>query len=224
MQQRGFHRYRFLLPLFSLFTGCAQGAGQARPLSSPTSQVQNWLEQGRELSRLGQSVRAEQYLLAAWDAGASVDEVAPLLIEICVRDGRIRSALIYVQRVRHARPNDSAVLQLSATLHLALGQSARAQEDVAALEILEPTRPEALFFLGEYLLLHGQVDRGRRYLSAYLERAPDGEDAPWVHSLMSQRLSRESVDAPADLAEPTTDFGQVPQQIEIQKSEEGDAS
>lgn len=201
MQHCWFPRYRFLLLSFLLISGCAEKASQAKSPPSAPSQSQHWLEQGRELSRLGQSVRAEQYLLAAWDAGASVDEVAPLLIEVCVKDGRLRSALFYVARVRRMQPSNTAILQLSATLHSALGQSERAEQDVAALEILEPTQPEALFFLGEYLLLHGQGDRGRRYLSEYLQRAPHGEDAPWARSLLSQEVAQDAAPDAPDVTE-----------------------
>lgn len=211
MQQHWFPRHRVLLLSFLLITGCAEKVSQAQSPSSPPRQSQHWLEQGRELSRLGQSVRAEQYLLAAWDAGASVDEVAPLLIEVCVKDGRLRSALFYVARVRRMQPSNTAVLQLSATLHSALGQSERAEQDVAALESLEPTQPEALFFLGEYLLLHGQCERGRKYLSEYLQRAPQGEDAPWARSLLSRDVAHD----------PTPD---APDAIEPQQVQEGGAS
>jgi tetratricopeptide (TPR) repeat protein len=172
------------LLLFPLAVACV--TQPALPLVKREAPVVAWLEEGERLAQQGQGLRAEEYLRAAWDAGAPAERVAPLLVELCVESGRLQSALVYVERARRETPHHPQMIQLSASLLIALGQEKRARLDVMELERLSPNYPEALYFLGEYLLEQGESARGTHYLESYLRRWPYAARVPWVRHLLMQ--------------------------------------
>ncbi len=183
-------RSALLMALLTLSsgTGCASSSPEVQAPLSSEAQVRAWLDEGKRLAKMGQSLKAEEYLIAAWDAGTTAQAVAPTLIETCVQAGRYRSALLHVQRARREEPDEPRLMQLAATLYLALGQGGRAHREVIELEAHDPDYPEGVYFLGDYLQSRGRHERARIYFERFLERWPDAENAAWVrHRLRTER-------------------------------------
>ena len=88
-------------------TGCASRApaapGNPDPLASAPAAL--LLERGRAFAAAGDTIRAEQYLVAAMRRGAEDHKVAPVLIGTCIRGQRYRAALAHTERFvrRHPR-------------------------------------------------------------------------------------------------------------------------
>jgi thioredoxin-like negative regulator of GroEL len=79
------------------------------------------LEKGRLFAERGQSLRAEQYFLAAREAGAAPGEVLVLLVDTCIKSGRYRSALSHVEARLLDAPFDQALRELAIALRRTLG-------------------------------------------------------------------------------------------------------
>ncbi len=200
MKQSSF--FGVALVLLLLANGaCSRSAEPPQaPSSSQAIQAEYLLNEGLKLAREGKHLKAEQYLLAAWDAGLPPERVVGPLVESCVTTGRLRSALFHVQRARRERPQDPSLVHLMATLHLGLGQPELAAQAVDDLGKAEPTYPEALYFLGEYHYGRKQAALARVYLQRFVELFPDAPQVPWARHLLTQLAEFEELDEPIELS------------------------
>lgn len=114
------------LALASELAGCS--GRKPAPEAAPAPNADQLLATGRRLARQGNSLRAEQYLLAAMDAGIQADQAFPLLVSTCIRSGRYRSALMHVESRLLEMPDDLALRELSRTLRVSLGLPERGLE------------------------------------------------------------------------------------------------
>src|SRR5690606_32430108 len=108
------------------------------------------LSQGRFFAARGESVRAEQYFLAAVQEGVPRSEVFPELLQSCVESGRLRSALHHVEEEIRMRSEEPSLLQLAASLSWALDHKRAAFGFVSRLEQVAASRPASLLFLAEF--------------------------------------------------------------------------
>jgi hypothetical protein len=120
---RGVRRVRascVALTLALSLLGCQRRppVGPAPP--PPPQSVADLVASGRYHARLGQGLRAEQYFAAALAAGAPRQEALPPLIEVCLRGGRLQSALSHVEAALDASPGDAPLEALAASLRAAL--------------------------------------------------------------------------------------------------------
>lgn len=160
------------------------------PAAAPPPAHQEWLEQGRQLDAQGQSVRAEQYYLAALQTGAEQELVFALLVETCIKSGRLGSALGYVDARLRLNPDSASLRQLSATLHLALGHDTEAEEDVQALESIKEISTKAHLFLGSYYdKREGGESLALRHFEAYVSQVPAEEVPLWVQAALRRLAS-----------------------------------
>src|SRR5687767_14811357 len=63
-------------------------------------------ERGKAFASVGDTTRAQQYFDAALLAGADERKLMPLLLQVCVQDGRYRLAIDYARRYVSRHPND----------------------------------------------------------------------------------------------------------------------
>lgn len=173
---------------------CLSGLACSAQTSLPPAQTApahaEWLEKGRLLDASGQSVRAEQYFLAAEQAGADEEEVFSLLVDTCIESGRLGSALGYVEARLRRNPDSPLLRQLSASLHLALGHEFEAERDIRALEGLPELSASAHLFLANYYdRTTGEADSARRHFEAYVRGVPAEEVPLWVNAAL-RRLAR----------------------------------
>jgi tetratricopeptide (TPR) repeat protein len=132
---------------------------------------------GRELAGQGDHVRAEQYLSAALDRGASPDLVLPALVEVAVAGKRYRLALHHAEALGRRR-DDWATAYLVATLRAGTGDAAGARRLLRAVVEEAPAAGPPRYLYAALLLAEGGRDReARQHLRAYLELEPEGDHA-----------------------------------------------
>ncbi len=136
------------------------------------------LEEGKAFATIGDTTRAEQYFAAAIANGADEAMVIPLIVKVCVRDGRYELAIDYASRYTQKHPNDIRVRYLLGTLYGAIGDSARARGELEFVVTAKPDDPEPHWALAK--ILH---DEGKDPALAdgqfreYLRLAPTGAHA-----------------------------------------------
>jgi len=146
------------------------------------------LEEGRAFAAIGDTTRAEQYFAAAIANGADEASVIPMIVKVCVRDGRYELAIDYASRYSQKHPNDVRVRYLLGTLYGAIGDSAKARSELEFVVTAKPDDPEPHWALAK--ILH---DEGKDLLLAdgqfreYLRLAPTGAHADEARaSLLSE--------------------------------------
>jgi len=113
--------------------GCAPTPAQKAQADLATikkeSDAKILFERGKAFAAVGDHTRAEEYLAASMDAGADPREVLPLLLDVCVRTGRYRSAIQHAENHLHRHPNDFETRVMVGALYTAIneGKQARAQ-------------------------------------------------------------------------------------------------
>ncbi len=118
-------------------------------VSSP-EEASYLLSQGKKFAAQGQSIRAEQYFLAAYERGVPQAEVFEWLIEVTIKSGRLRSALTYIKSELRSRPEEIALRQLATSIYWGLGLSEEAEQSAERLALSKALKPEVLLFLGEF--------------------------------------------------------------------------
>lgn len=155
---------------------------------------------GMRLSRMGQSVRAEQYFLASIDAGADEGLVLGDLIETCIASGRLRSAIDYVERALRGDPKSFELRRLAVSLYVSLGQTEAADEHVQVLVAVKKLPEELLLFMGEFFEQSGQQDQqALGYYQEYLGRVGLKGAPAWVSYSVQRLKQREELAARATL-------------------------
>lgn len=134
-------------------TGCASRAPAAPenpdPLASAPAEL--LLQRGRAFAAAGDTIRAEQYMVAAMHRGAPDHQVASVLIGTCIRGQRYRAALAHTERFVRRHPRDIQLRQLSAVLYMATGSPHRAEAALRKVVEDHPDepRPRKLLALAE---------------------------------------------------------------------------
>lgn len=141
------------------------------------------LRAGERWARLGDSIRAEHYLLAALDRGARQDRVLPVLVAVCLRGARLRAALHHAEPYLRRRPRDAELRFLVAAIYLGLGRHAEARSELETVIRMRPLLPEPRYVLGSVLARRLAEPRSAAtHFERYLELAPEGPHAPEVRS------------------------------------------
>src|SRR5204863_3868549 len=88
------------------------------------------LERGKAFAAIGDHTRAEEYLAAAIDNGADRREALPLLLDVCIRGGRYRSAIQHAENHLRRHPHDVRTRLMVATLYTALDEPKHARAEL----------------------------------------------------------------------------------------------
>src|SRR5512142_3487985 len=103
---------RFAAPIFAvLAVACgggsspAQDAKQKLAILNNNEQPAKLVEEGKAYAALGDTTRAEQYFSMALNRGADESVVVPLIVKVCVRDGRYELAIDYASRYAQKHPS-----------------------------------------------------------------------------------------------------------------------
>lgn len=166
--------------LSTLSGGCASfGAPRRTEANGLTglSDVQ-LLELADVLTRSGDSLRAQQYLLMAQKRGASGAEVLPRLLSLYIADGQHRLAIEHADAYLQRHPRDVRVRELLAALYAAVGYTDQAVKHYEWVVEHEPARAQAHYALASLLReLNAEHVRIDHHFRAYLSLAPQGEHA-----------------------------------------------
>jgi tetratricopeptide (TPR) repeat protein len=187
-------RFFFVLVLGCMSSAC--GVRDAHTLKQPqnrASQAGELFEQGVSFAREGDFTRAEQYLALALREGHDADRTLRVLLAVCVRASRLRSALLYATPHLTAHPQDWALRQLVASVHLALGDHVSARRELERVIAQRPNAAEAHFLLA---LIFMRVDErsheARAHFARYLALAPQGAHADEARAALSSWAAPDS--------------------------------
>jgi tetratricopeptide (TPR) repeat protein len=179
-----------------LLVGCGGGGVDSAPDPARTyaemrkqQTPEKLIEQGKGFAALGDTTRAEQYFSAALNAGGDEAVITPLVVSVCVRDGRYELAIEYARRYTQKHPNDVRMRYLLGTLYGAIGDVAHARSELEFVVTNKPDAAEPHWALGK--LLH---DEGKEPTLAegqfkeYLRLAPTGSHAEEAHGLLTKEV------------------------------------
>lgn len=133
---------------------------------------------GRAFAAIGDTTRAEEYFTTAIAHGADEAKVVPLIVEVCVRDGRWELAIDHASRYTRKHPNDVRMRYVLGTLYAAIGDASHARSELEFVVQAKPNDPEPHWALAK--VLH---DEAKDPASAdgqfreYLRLAPTGSHA-----------------------------------------------
>jgi tetratricopeptide (TPR) repeat protein len=148
-----------------------------------------WLAEARRLARAGDGTRAEQYLNAARDKGASDRQVFPLLLEVCVRDNRYQSAATYAEYFLRKHPNDYHMRYVLATLYIGLEDVERARAEFERLLKAKPQHAPAHYAFAVLLRdnLH-DLSAADHHFREYLRIDPRGQHSQEASSSLLNQV------------------------------------
>ncbi len=179
--------------------GCGQTTIQT---TVPTGKVQvprrdnarQLFQWGRQAAQAGDSLRAEQYLASAIETGFDETKALPILLSVCLRGSRLRSALDHAEPYLLRHPEDNALRYLVATIHLSLGQTEAARLHLEELLHTVPINADAHYLLG-ILETGSSPSDATHHFRTYLTLAPSGDRAAEVRSRLIELQVRMGQDA-----------------------------
>jgi predicted Zn-dependent protease len=127
------------------------------------------LARGRAFAEIGDLTRAEEYLSAALDNGGKPEVILPLLVAICVRDQRYRSAAQYLEDHLRSHPRKHQLRFLLGTLYIGLEKKEAARAELERVLAERPAHAQAHYALA---VLHrdgrGDFISAERHFRGYL--------------------------------------------------------
>jgi len=193
------------------------------------SDAKTLVERGKAFAAVGDHTRAEDYLASGIEAGADPRDVLPLLMDVCVKTGRYRSAIQHGENHLRKHPHDLRTRVMVGALYAAINESRQAKDqlervvkaDVEGLDAVtgagedpSSTAPVRLQAQAHYLLAvvardtDNDVVGADRHFREYLRIEPNGSHVEEARAALLKRVpsSKEVPPAPAP-AEPDGDAG-----------------
>jgi Tfp pilus assembly protein PilF len=163
-------------------SACApsQGKGAAHDASVVATErtPERLLARGLGFAQVGDLTRAEQYLVAALDAGASPDTVLPKLLVVCIANAHYRAGIEYAAPELQRTPENASLRFVLAELEALTGDTAAARENLGRVTEARPHEAGPHFAYARLLRdAFGDVVGADREFRAYLQIEPHGEHA-----------------------------------------------
>jgi tetratricopeptide (TPR) repeat protein len=160
-----------------LLVGCAH-ATAAPTQPSPRMSPQQLFAVARLSEQRGDSLRAQQYYMAAMEQGFDSHQVMPRLLRLYVTDGQYRLAISRAKDVLDEHGDDPVLRMLLAELYRAAELDVPAEHEYQRVLDAQPNNAQAHLELA-LLLQHAGRDAGRAdgHLRAYLALEPNGAGA-----------------------------------------------
>jgi tetratricopeptide (TPR) repeat protein len=173
--------------------GCASAPAQRLQADVHTFQDEQapakLTARGRAFAAMGDTTRAREYFDAALEAGGDERELAPLLLTVCVRDGRYRLAIEYAEQYLRKHPRDERMRFVLGTLRAGVGEPLAAEAAFVRVIQQNPEQPDAQYALAVLLRdQRGDLLGADRHFRAYLKLAPEGEHSEEAKSSLVQVL------------------------------------
>jgi Tfp pilus assembly protein PilF len=136
------------------------------------------LDRGLAYAQVGDLTRAEQYLVAALDGGASADVVLPKLLVVCVANAHYRAGIAYAAPELQRNPDNASLRFVVAELEALIGDAAAARQDLDKVTAAQPADPAPHFAYARLLRDDvGDPVGADREFRAYLTLDPSGAHA-----------------------------------------------
>jgi tetratricopeptide (TPR) repeat protein len=132
---------------------------------------------GKAFASVGDLTRAEQYFAAAIEAGGDDTKIIPMLLSVCVQDGRYRVAITYAETYLTRHPDDVRVRFVLGTMYQGIGEPVRAKEELERVVDARPKEPQAHFALAVLMRDEGDRVAADKHFREYLRLAPQGAHA-----------------------------------------------
>lgn len=181
------------LALVGVTSACAatpQEAVQEKLKSMESERTpERLLARGHGFAAVGDTTRAEQYFAEALEAGADERTVMPLLIEVCVSDGRYRAAIEYARPYAERHPQDVRMRFVLGTLLQAVGESKAARAEFEVVVKRDPSQADAHFALA--ILLRDDMNDApgaENEFREYLRLAPQGPHAEEARASLTKAV------------------------------------
>jgi Tfp pilus assembly protein PilF len=184
------------LPLALLLTAALLGCGRSQ--SSNTAQnlktfqqeqaPEKLLERGRAFARMGDLTRAEEYLGAALERGAEPQSVMPLLLMVCIQDGRMQLAIQYASDHLRRHPTDAQTRLVLGTMYAGLGENQRAETELRQVLIANPGEGQAHYALAVILRDRGDALGAEEHFREYVRISPRGPYAEEARASLTRNV------------------------------------
>jgi Flp pilus assembly protein TadD len=137
----------------------------------------------------GDSLRAQQYYVAALAEGFDARQVTPRLLRLYVSDGQYRLAIARTRETLDEHGDDLSLRLLLAELYRATELDVPAEQEYQHVLDAQPHNAQAHLELA-LLLQHAGRDAGRadRHLRAYLALQPEGPGAAEARARLMKEL------------------------------------
>lgn len=180
------------IAVFSVFvafgSGCGASALKQQEVIKKEASASELERKGDAYARIGDMTRAEQYLVASLKAGGNEKRIVGRLLVVCAADQRYVVALEYAEQYLHHHPEDDDVRFAAASLHAAVGDSARARGILEDLVRVHPTWAEAHYVLAGVLRDQGEPrELADIHDLEYLKAKPDGPLSESARARVSRR-------------------------------------
>lgn len=137
------------LTFAALAAACAPTAAQKVEADMASvrkeSDAKTLVERGKGFAAVGDHTRAEEYLASGIEAGADPRDVLPLLMDVCVKTGRYRSAIQHGENHLRKHPHDMRTRVMVGALYAAISESKQARlqlEHVVKTDAREDARAD----------------------------------------------------------------------------------
>lgn len=183
------HRRLLYGAMLAALSGCAHVSAPTNFTAPQPLQAEELLAIASAAEQTGDGLRAQQYLLAALNAGISRERALPRLLRSYVADGQYRLAIDVARDFLRAKPDDVDLHLLLARLYEATELEAGAVEEYERIIAAAPSDARAHFALASLLHEHGsEPGRADEHFRAYLALAPRGEDARAARAALLKEL------------------------------------
>lgn len=160
------------------------------------------VEIGKGFASIGDNTRAEEYFAAAIEEGADENEILPLLLRVCVLDGRYRSAIQYAENHLRKSPRDVNTRFVIGSLYSAVGDIDKARDAYERVLDAEPSNADAHFAMAVLLRdTGGDAVLADHHFREYLRLKPRGMHVEEAQASLLKTIP--SSTNPALLAPPT---------------------
>jgi tetratricopeptide (TPR) repeat protein len=188
-----------MLVLLALTAGLGGCAARTAPRSATANAAAEQQERRRTaaefveraifFARIGDVNRAEQYLNAALERGADENRVFPVLLRVCIKDGRYRAAAGYAENYLRRHPQNHSLRFVLATLYVGLGDSPKARQQFERVIAAVPEHAHAHYAYAVLLRDYdGDYDRADRHFREYLRLSPGGAHSEEATGSLLQRI------------------------------------
>jgi tetratricopeptide (TPR) repeat protein len=183
--------------------GCAETPGERLQknvkIIKRDQRPERLIQLGKGFASVGDLTRAEQYFSAAIESGADEREVLPLLLRVCVMDGRYRMAIQYAENHLKHSPTDIATRFVVGSLYSAIGDAERAQAAYNQVLDVEPDNADAHFALASLLRdIGGDAELADKHFREYLRLKPGGTHVEEAQASLLKAVPGNSSDDNSD--------------------------
>lgn len=181
----------FTISVLALSTGCASSAltqQRERAALQKESTAHVLIEHGDAAAAIGDMTRAEQYFVAALKAGGEESRIVRRLLVVCVADQRYPAAAEYAEQYLRRHPLDVDLRFATASIQIAVGDTARARELLDAVLRERPNWAEAHYALAGLMRSQGEpLALADLHDLQYLKLEPHGPLADTARARLARR-------------------------------------